>query len=113
MRNNLNQSLTLNVVPHAGNIRLFFPNGTNLTANDTFVLTIQQPVLHQNTSYSNWQLIWPYPPPPPTNFLGNIGNYWMGWWITTLNKTHNGVHTVTTYSFYVGWWNNVTDTIPW
>ncbi|HEX7413458.1 MAG TPA: hypothetical protein VF411_05380 [Bacteroidia bacterium] len=114
-KSNLNQSFILNVVPHASNMRLYFPNGTHLTANDTFVLTIQQNTFHTNSPTSNWEFIWPYPPPPPTNFLGNIGNYPMGWWHTTLNKTHNGVHTVSTYSFYVGWWIawGTADTIPW
>ncbi len=104
-------------MPHSGDMTLFFPANVNYTPNDTFILTIQQNILHKNVPSAIYSLtiaIGPYStPPPPINALGNIGSYWMGWWHTTLNKTKNGVHIIKTDSFYVGWWKAVTDTIPW
>ena len=68
--------------------------------------------MYQTAFINLLKLIAPYIP-PPSNFIDNIGNHCMGWWHTTLDKTKNGIHTIKTDSFYVGWGATVTDTIPW
>ena len=117
IKSNINNIQKLCVVPHSGDITLFFPGNVNYTPNDTFLLTIQQNILHKNVPSAVYSLtisIGPYPAPaPPINALCNIGSYWMGLWHTTLNRTTNGVHIIKTDSFYVCWWKTVTDTIPW
>lgn len=118
-KESLNQFFSLKVAPHANNWRLYLP--ASITAaiyNDTFTLTLQQKTLHKNdpsiTTYSLTEVIAPCPPPPaPINFIDNMGNYWMGWWETKLDKTSNGIHTIKIDSFYVGWSTVGVDTLPW
>lgn len=113
-KSKLNQNFILHVIPHFKYWELYLTN-SSFTSSDTFLFTMQQNIIHKNTSNSNWQLVnnCPCPITGTTNVLGGIGNYWMGWWQVTLDKTVNGVHTVNTDSFYLGWGATVTDTIPW
>lgn len=115
-KSNLTQTYVLNVTPHFNSWNLYFPN-TLFTASDTFVMTYQQNTYHKNVTgaYTNWQLVdnCPCPITTPTHKSAGFDNYWMGWWQVTYNKTTNGVHTIKTDSFYVGWGATVIDTIPW
>jgi hypothetical protein len=108
-KSNIVPQYILGVVPNFHDWYLCFPAGT-ITTNDTFTVTLQQNIFHKNAPQNpSYQLIYPC----PSNAIANLGNFPMGWWHTTLNKTHNGMHTITTDSFYVGWGATVTDTIPW
>jgi hypothetical protein len=113
-KSKINQKQILNVAPHFKYWQLYLPN-TLFTANDTFMLTFQQNTMHMNVASSNWQLIdnCPCPISTPTHLAGGFSNYWTGWWQVIYNKTKNGVHTIKTGNFYVGWGATKTDTIPW
>lgn len=117
-KSNLSQTFILNVVPHAKIWGLYFPSSISSSIyNDTFTLVLQQKTYLKNAPSAVNTLTMcncPCPQPsPPKNLIDNLHYYTMGWWYSTLNKTMNGVHTVQQDSFYVGWWTNVTDTIPW
>ncbi|MFL5754065.1 MAG: hypothetical protein ACJ76F_11705 [Bacteroidia bacterium] len=89
------------------------PAGTNIVTPDTFTLILQQRVLHSFEPERVWKLIWF----PQTFEFGiapvNFGNYPMGWWQITLDKTKSGVHTVIQDSIYLGMGASATYTIPW
>jgi hypothetical protein len=114
-KSDLGHIFTLGVVPHFKTWNLYFPAGTTTTINDTFSLTLQQKIFHANVpGNSNYKLTIcdsPTFPPPTTNSIGAVSNYWMGWWYSTLDKTMNGVHTIKIDSFYVDWVVTKTDTI--
>ena len=114
-KDKLNSPLILDVIPHSNQIILYYPANTHLSLNDTFILSVQQNIYHKNIPNGNFKVIAGNCPnyPPSTNFIGNIDNYWMGWWQVTLDKTKNGVHIIKTDSFYIGYKATVTDTIPW
>jgi hypothetical protein len=118
-KDNLGQTYVLQVIPKCLQWFLYFPAGTvvSSTSNDTLLLTLQQKIFHKNYPSGNF-LITLYNSPTYTysgtgNYIGDLSFEWMGWWYSTLSKTKNGVYTVKTDSFYVGWNTNVTDTIPW
>ena len=97
--------------------KLYFPHSTQINTQDTFLLTLSQPIFHKNSPQGNYSLVSGSGPSgyslPSGGYYGEIGPYWMGWWHSSLDRTINGVHTIKTDSFYVGWGASVTDTIPW
>jgi hypothetical protein len=113
-KSSLDQNQICRVAPHFKNWNLYFPN-TLFTSSDTFVLTMQQNIIHFNSPNSNFRSIdsCPCPITTPTHLAGGLNNYWMGWWHVTLNKTKNSVHIINTDSFFVDWGATKTDTIPW
>lgn len=113
-KSNLNQSQILYVIPRFKEWYLYFPN-TLFTSQDTFILTLTQNTIHKNLPSYNYQSIsnCPCPLSTPTNSLAALADYWTGWWQVTLDKTKNGIQTLNTDSFYLGWGATVTDTIPW
>jgi hypothetical protein len=118
-KGNLNQIYKLQVIPLVLQWFLYYPKGTvvSYTSNDTLLLTLHQKIFHKNFPSGNYLLTLgnapTYTSSSTSNFIGDLSFEWMGWWYSTLSKTKNGVHTVKTDSFYVGWNKNVTDTIPW
>lgn len=113
-KSTLNQPQIISIIGLFNTWSLYFPN-TLFTANDTFVLTLQQNTYHKTLATGNWQSITncPCSITAPTHSLSGLSFWAMGWWQVTYNKTTNGVHTIKTDSFYVGWKANITDTIPW
>jgi hypothetical protein len=96
------------------NCFITLPSGIAVLSPDTFTLSFKQPVLHFYEPSRLWTAIY-YP-----RFLNagsmyspNFGNYPMGWWQITLDKTKSGVHTVTQDSIYLGMGASATYVIPW
>jgi len=124
-KSKISQTWMIPVIPIADYWRLYFPSSiTSAIYSDTFTLVLQQNILHKNVPSINYSMtlaVCPCPTPTPTawapiNNIGNISGYWMGMWYSTLNKTHNGVHTITRDSFYIPWVPphlSIADTIPW
>jgi hypothetical protein len=115
-KSKINQKQILNVVPRTASWKLHFPAGTHIAITDTFKLTIQQNIVHANLPSWNYKLIegdCPTYPPPTSNYIDNVGSYWMGRWYSRLDRTQNGLHIIKTDSFYIGWGAYQTDTIPW
>ena len=116
-KGNQNISYLLNVVPVVIQCFLYFPKGTIDPCTDTVLLMVQQKVFHKNIPSGIYlQTLRNSPTYTYTgssNYIGDGAPTWMGWWYSTLSKTKNGVHTEKTDSFYLGWNNTITDTIPW
>jgi hypothetical protein len=104
------------VMPRLYDWRIYCPNTTFLPT-DTFSVVFQQNILHNNLSNPN-NNIWTVSETCPctygaTNYLGSLSNFPAGMWQVTLRRTKNGVHTLQTDSFYVGWGATQTDTLFW
>lgn len=115
-KSKIGQTQVLYVEPSFNNWMLYFPAHSNITISDTFILTLQQNIYRTNVPNGTYQIVAGNSPTYPlnsSNFIGNVGPYWMGWWQATLNRTVNGTHIIKKDSFYLGWNVNVTDTIPW
>lgn len=116
-KSDLGHYFNLGVAPHFKLWYFYFPTGTNISPSDTITLTIEQKVMKANRPSSIYQLPLldspTYPATISNNSLGHIGNYWMGWWHSTLERTKNGVHIVKTDSFYIDWGETRADTIPY
>ncbi len=116
-KEDLNKIYKLQVVPLVLQWYLYFPSGTVLSTGDTILLTLRQKIFQKNFPSGNYLLTLCNSPTytfvTTNNYIGDLSFEWMGWWYSTLSKTKNGVHSLKTDSFYVGWNVNVTDTIPW
>lgn len=114
-KSHITEVLKCNVAPHAQYWQLYFPN-TLFTANDTFTMTLEQRTIHKNMPGAIWNAIdnCPCPITTPIHLAGGLGNYWMGWWHVTYDRTKNGIHTVFTDSVYVrSALGTQTDTLLW
>jgi hypothetical protein len=89
----------------------YLPSGTVITPPDTFVLRLEQRTLH----YYEPNRIWEGTVTPISFSTGNpnFGNYPMGCWNITLNKTKGGVHSIIEDSIYLGMGDTSHYNIPW
>ncbi len=89
----------------------YLPTGTLITPPDTFTVKLEQRILH---SYEP-NRIWAGNVTPGSFLTGNpnFGNYPMGLWHITLDKTKGGVHSIVYDSIYLDMGATANYNVPW
>ncbi len=94
---------------------VILPNGVVINSPDSFSIKCEQKILHSfepdrlyiHNSYSHNGLSY------LSNNIPFLGNYPMGWWHITLNKTKSSVSSTVYDSVYIDMGGTATYTIPW
>ncbi len=111
------QITTFNQFGVSGNFKLCVVNlaaGTIITPPDTFTLKFQQPILHSYEPNRIWETTtFPRNYMPGSQYSPAWGNYPMGLWHITLDKTKGGVHSIVYDSIYLGMGATANYTVPW
>jgi hypothetical protein len=102
----------LNVVPRFTRMCVQINPPVHITYPDTISVSIEQRIFHKNVPDL------PYGSTITTVALQEgsapcSGNYPMGWWNITIDKTKGGVQTITQDSVYIDWKETKTYTINW
>ena len=106
-KNKLN-NIQLGVVPSFTSCTFYLPNNEVINPTDSFSIFLEQKILKGNFPKSACKF-------GPLNLLSyrkaNFSYYPMGWWYITLNKTKNGIRSVTYDSVYLDMNATVIDTL--
>jgi hypothetical protein len=90
----------------------YLPAGTVITPPDTFIIKLEQRTFHYYAPNNLWDGM-----VTSGSFIGNsnpnFGDYPMGWWHMTGEKTKNGIHTIINDSIYLGMGATASYNIPW
>jgi len=92
-------------------IFFYLPPNTTIQHPDTFTMLFQQDILHKYEPNRIYSLT--YNSKDFVNGYAYLGNYPMGWWNITLDKTKNGVKEIIKDSIFIDMGGTVNYTIKW